>query len=191
MDWKEIIQILALATGIPYIVLEILQKRAMWVIGIATGAACAAAFVADKNWGQAGLNIYYMVMSVVGLVSWKRDEEKAGGKVIHLRRLTRRTAVWSAAAFVFGSLAMAFVLRLLGDEVSVLDATATVLSIIGTIWLARSIPDQWMLWIVADILTSVLCLQQGNIWMGVLYMAYIASAVYGYIHWMKHGKDVV
>ena len=44
MDWKEIIQILALATGVPYIVLEILQKRAMWIIGFLTGAACAVAF---------------------------------------------------------------------------------------------------------------------------------------------------
>ena len=191
MDWKEIIQILALATGIPYIVLEILQKRAMWVIGFLTGAACAVAFIADKNWGQAGLNVYYVVMSAVGLVSWKKDEQKAGSKVIHLRALSRKMAIWSAVAFVLGSVALAALLRLLGDEVSVLDATATVLSIIGTIWLARSIPEQWMLWIVADVLTTTLCLQQGNIWMGILYMAYIASAVYGYIHWMKNGKNVV
>jgi len=191
VDWKEIIQIVALATGLPYIVLEILQKRAMWIIGIATGAACSVAFIADRNWGQAGLNIYYMVMSVVGLVSWKMDEEKAGEGGIHLRRLTRKTALWSAIAFVLGSLVLAFLLRLLGDGVSLLDATATVLSIIGTIWLARSIPEQWILWIVADFLTTVLCLRQGNIWMGVLYIAYIASAVYGYRLWMKKGKYVV
>ena len=190
MDWKEIIQIAALLTGIPYIVMEILQKRAMWVIGFLTGAACALAFAADHNWGQMGLNIYYVVMSAVGLYSWKKDAQKAGKGVIHLRKLDRKTAVWSAAGFVIGSLALAFVLRLLGDGVSTLDAAATCLSIIGTVWLARSIPEQWILWIVADIMTSFLCFSQGNVWMGILYVAYILSAVYGFVHWTRNGKEV-
>ncbi len=190
MDWKEIIQFAALLTGIPYIVLEILQKRAMWIIGFLTGAACAVAFAADMNWGQMGLNIYYVVMSAVGLYSWKKDAEKAGKGIIHLRPLSKKTAVWSAVGFVFGSVALAFVLRLLGDGVSTLDAAATVLSIIGTIWLARSIPQQWILWIVADVMTSALCFMQGNVWMGILYVGYILSAVYGYFHWIKKGKEV-
>lgn len=190
MDWKEIIQFAALLTGIPYIILEILQKRAMWIVGFITGGACAVAFAFDSNWGQMGLNVYYVVMSAVGLYTWKKDEEKVGNGVVHLRQLSRRTAIWSAIGFVFGSLALAFVLRLLGDEVSTLDATATVLSIIGTIWLARSITEQWILWIVADIMTTVLCMSQGNIWMGILYIAYVFSAVYGYYHWIKNGKTV-
>lgn len=190
MDWKEIIQILALATGVPYIVLEILQKRAMWIIGFLTGAACAVAFAADRNWGQMGLNCYYVVMSAVGLWAWKKDGEKVGKGEIHLRRLDRKTALWSALAFVFGSLALIWVLRLLGGELSTLDASATVLSIIGTVWLARSIPEQWMIWIVADVMTSSLCFMQGNVWMGVLYVAYILSAVYGWFHWVKKGKQV-
>lgn len=190
MDWKEIIQFAALITGVPYIVLEILQKRAMWIIGFITAAACAVAFAADMNWGQMGLNIYYFVMSAVGLYTWKKDSEKAGKGVVHLRKLDKKTAIWSAVGFVFGSVALAFVLRLLGDGVSTLDAAATVLSIIGTIWLARSIPEQWILWIVADIMTTILCLNQGNVWMGILYIAYIVSAVYGFYHWIQNGKEV-
>lgn len=190
MDWKEIIQILALATGVPYIVLEILQKRAMWIIGFLTGAACAVAFAVDHNWGQMGLNCYYVVMSAVGLYSWKKDAEKVGEGEIHLRKLDKKTALWSALAFVLGSLVLIWVLRLLGGETSTLDATATVLSVIGTVWLARSIPEQWMIWIVADVMISALCFMQGNMWMGILYIGYILSAVYGWFHWIKKGKTV-
>ena len=40
----------------------------------------------------------------------KKDAEKAGKGIIHLRPLSKKTAVWSAVGFVFGSVALAFVL---------------------------------------------------------------------------------
>ena len=44
-----------------------------------------------------------------------------------------------------------------------------------------------MLWVVADILTALLCLLSGQYWMTVLYLAYTVSALYGYFHWKRHG----
>ena len=41
MDIIGIIEVFALVTGVPYIVLEVLQKNGMWYFGIATGLACA------------------------------------------------------------------------------------------------------------------------------------------------------
>lgn len=41
MDLIQAIEIFAFVTGLAYIVLEIFQKNAMWVLGIATGIACA------------------------------------------------------------------------------------------------------------------------------------------------------
>ena len=69
----EIIEIFALVTGVAYVVLEILQKNAMWVVGILTGAACAYSFAVQRSWGMMGLNLYYIVMSVIGLVQWRKD----------------------------------------------------------------------------------------------------------------------
>ena len=58
MTLIEIIEIFALVTGVAYVVLEILQKNAMWVVGILTGAACAYSFAVQRIWGMMGLNIY-------------------------------------------------------------------------------------------------------------------------------------
>ena len=44
MDIIGIIEVFALVTGVPYIVLEVLQKNGMWYFGIATGLACAYSF---------------------------------------------------------------------------------------------------------------------------------------------------
>ena len=190
MDIIQAIEIFAFVTGVAYVVLEILQKNAMWVVGILTGAACAYSFAVQRSWGMTGLNVYYVVMSVIGLVQWQRDGAKVEEGAIHLRALSRKTALWSALAFVAGSLALIAVLRALGDGSSALDATATVLSVIATWWLAQSYIQQWMLWVVADTLTTALCIANGQYWMAVLYLAYIASAVYGYFHWKKKGVEV-
>ena len=89
---------------------------------------------------------------------------------------------------VLGSVALIQLLKATGDASPILDGTATVLSIIGTWWLAQSYLQQWILWIVADALSTTLCLTTGQYWMALLYAVYIASAVYGWFHWKKHGK---
>ena len=190
MSFVEAVEIFAFVTGIAYVVLEILQKNAMWVVGILTGAACAASFGIQHSWGMAALNLYYVVMSFVGIYRWRKDGEKVEEGKIHLRTLPLSTALWSALAFVLGSLLFIFVLRALGDGVSELDAVASVLSVIATWWLTRSYPQQWILWIVADTLTTILCIVSGQYFLALLYVAYAGSAVYGWFHWIKKGETV-
>lgn len=183
----QAIEIFALVTGVAYVVLEILQKNAMWVLGILTGAACAFSFGVQHVWASMGLNLYYVVISFIGLAKWRKDGARVAEGAIHLRALPKKVALWSACIFVLGSLAMIFLLRAIGDAEPRLDGAATVLSIIGTWWLAQSYLQQWLIWIVADIITTTLCIVTGQYWMALLYLAYIASAIYGYFHWRKKG----
>ena len=177
-------------TGIAYVVLEILQKNAMWVLGIFNGLACAVSFGLQHVWASMGLNLYYLGMSVVGLIQWRKASEQVGDGEIHLQAIPQKVAVWSAVLMVVGSVVLIQVLRLTGDAAPVLDGTASVLSVIGTWWLAQSYLQQWLLWIVANILSTALCMSTGQYWMAVLYALYTASAVYGYFHWKAHGKYV-
>jgi len=187
LDWIQAIEIFALVTGIAYVVLEILQKNAMWVLGILTGSACAFSFGVQHVWASMGLNLYYVAMSVVGLVQWRKASTQVAEGEIHLQVVPRNVGVWSVVVFFVGSLALIQVLRAAGDAQPFLDGTAAVLSVIGTWWLAQSYLQQWLLWIVADIITTTLCLTTGQYWLAFLYFAYIVSAVYGYFHWKKHG----
>ena len=184
----QAIEIFALVTGILYVVLEILQKNSMWVVGILTGAACAFSFGVQHVWASMGLNVYYLLMSVVGLIQWRKAGEQVGEGEIHLQTLPKKVGVWSVVLFFVGSLVLINLLRAAGDAQPYLDATATVLSVIATWWLAQSYLQQWLLWILADILSTTLCFATGQYWMAALYLAYAASAVYGYFHWKKHGK---
>lgn len=191
MDFMEIF---TLVTGVIYIILEIRQKNFMWVVGVFTSLAAMWVFFRQGLYASFGLNTYYLITAFIGLWQWGRDKKKvasaetgSGTDAIHLNRLTAGTAVLSAVVCVVGTFALAWVMQLLENPMSYLDAAVAVLSAVATWWLVRSYIEQWWLWVLADSLSTVLCATQGMWWMTALYAAYALSAVYGYIHWKKHG----
>lgn len=187
-------EIFTLVTGVIYIVLEIRQKNFMWVVGILTSVAAMWVFFRQGLYASFGLNTYYLVTSFVGLWQWGRDRKKieaasdnpADGAV-HLNRLTLRTVLVSLIVTVAGIFALSWIMELLENPMSGLDAAVAVLSAVATWWLVRSYLEQWWLWIAADLMSTILCATQGLWWMTALYAAYTLSAVYGYMHWKKKG----
>ena len=111
--------------------------------------------------------------------------------VIHLNRLTPSTLMLSALIAVVGTMALAWLMELVENPMSYLDATVTVMSAIATWWLVKSYIQQWWLWIAADLLSTILCATQGMWWMTALYAAYTLSALIGYNHWKRKGQYVV
>ena len=202
MDFMEIF---TLVTGVIYMVLEIRQKNLMWVVGIATSLAAMWVFFRQGLYASFGLNTYYFITAFIGLWQWRRNRETISSQlevkvtdsdedIIVLKRLPFSTVVISAVVSVVGIFALSYGMSYLHrigilDEnpMSLLDSAATVLSAVATWWLVRSYRQQWWLWIVADTLSVVLCAMQGMWWMAVLYLAYVAAAVYGLHYWKLKG----
>ena len=190
-------EIFTLVTGVIYIVLEIRQKNFMWIVGIMTSVAAMWVFFRQGLYASFGLNTYYLVTSFIGLWQWGRDRkkleaaaEKPEGDVIHLNHLSMKTVLVTLLASAAGICLLSWLMEMLENPMSVLDAAVAVLSAVATWWLVRSYLEQWWLWILADALSTCLCMTQGLWWMTALYAAYTLSAVYGYIHWKKHGVYV-
>jgi nicotinamide mononucleotide transporter len=145
------------------------------------------------------LNTYYLVTSFIGLWQWSRDKKRlvSDGDRIHLNRLTVKTVAVSAVVMVLGTFGLVELMQWLNsagilqeNPMSYLDSAATILSAIATWWLVRSYIQQWWLWIVADLMSTILCASQGMWWMTALYAAYTLSAVYGWAHWHRNGKYI-
>lgn len=196
MDWM---QIFTLVTGVMYMVLEIRHHNFMWVVGVVTSAAAMWVFFRQGLYASFGLNTYYLVTAFIGLWQWSRDSRKlkgtegktddAGGGIA-LNRLDLKTAAVSAVVAAGGIFVLAWVMEHLENPMSYLDSAVTVLSAVATWWLVRSYIEQWWLWILADTLSTILCLTQGMWWMAALYAAYTLSAVIGLIYWHRHGRYI-
>ena len=192
-------EIFTLITGVVYIILEIRQKNFMWVVGVFTSLAAMWVFFRQGLYASFGLNTYYLITAFIGLWQWGRDKKKLMSSstdepshdVIHLNRLSLKTVVVSSVVAVIGTFALAWLMQMLENPMSYLDAAVAVLSAVATWWLVRSYIAQWWLWILADTLSTILCATQGLWWMTALYAAYTLSAVYGYIHWKKNGTYII
>ena len=181
-------EIFSLVTGVLFLLFEIKQNNLMWLLQAIAGVASVIVFYNQGLYASMGLNVYYVLVAVFGYISWKREEDKT--ESIHLRRLTLPVVMWSLLALVAGTAAFIWLLRILGDSMSGMDAFVTVLSVIATWWLARSYKEQWLLWIFADIFYVIMCAMQGMWWMTALYVFYTVSAVYGFVHWKSEGGYV-
>ena len=201
----DFMQIFTLVTGVIYIILEIRQKNLMWLVGIATSLAAMWVFFRQGLYASFGLNTYYLVTAFIGLWQWGKDKQRLELKssrksrttkknrsvsVIHLNRLSWKIVIISFLIMVAGTYGVAQLMQLLENPMSYLDSAVTVISVVATWWLVRAYIQQWWLWIVADALSTALCISQGMWMMAALYGAYSLSAIYGYIHWKRHGQYV-
>ena len=193
-------QIFTLVTGVLYIIYEIRQKNFMWVVGIATSLAAMWVFFRQGLYASFGLNTYYFVTAFIGLWHWRRDKKALKENIdvkedtIVLNRLSLKTVLASAVIVVIGSVLLSEGMSYLHEQgllaenpMSMLDSATTVLSAVATWWLVKSYREQWLLWIVADSMSVVLCATQQMWWMAALYLAYVAAAIYGLRYWKRVG----
>ena len=191
---QNILEIFTLITGVIYVILEIRQKSAMWVLGIITSLASMMVFFRQGLYASFGLNTYYLITAFIGLWQWRRDKGAIeGSSRIHLNTLTWKTAAISAAIFICGTIGLSVGMEYMSElgfkenPMSLLDASIAVLSAVATWWLVKAYLQQWWLWIVANGLSVALCASQEMWWMALLYILYMAAAMIGLRHWRKHG----
>lgn len=192
---EKYIEIFTLITGVIYIILEIRQKNSMWLVGVLTSLAAMLVFFRQGLYGSFALNTYYLITSFIGIWQWSKDKRKLGEAdgvaadkdTVHLNRLTIKVMLVSTVVLVAGTLGLAQIMTIFENPMSYMDSFIAVLSALATWWLVRAYIEQWWLWIVADMMSTLLCASQGLWWMTALYGVYAASAIYGYIHWKRKG----
>jgi nicotinamide mononucleotide transporter len=78
------------------------------------------------------------------------------------------------------------------STVPVLDSFTNALSFVGLWALARKYLEQWLFWIVVDVVCCVLYIQKGIPFKAGLYGLYVLIAIAGYYKWKKMmSKDVI
>ena len=75
--------------------------------------------------------------------------------------------------------------RFTNSTVPLADSFTTALSIVGMWALAHKILEQWFVWIIVDIVTSVLYFHKDIPFKASLYALYVVIAVFGYLSWRR------
>lgn len=172
--------------GLVYISLSVRQKILTWPFGIATSVLYAFVFYSSRFYAGMGLQIYYVAISVYGWYYWLKGKRLLDSKELPVSKITTGTMGWSVLLFFVSFISMYFFLSLKTDSpVPLMDALTTSLSIVATWMLARKILENWLVWIIADLLSVGLYMFQ-NLWpTAILFGVYEILAIYGYYQWKR------
>jgi nicotinamide mononucleotide transporter len=195
-DWltDNYIEVFGAVTGIIYVFLEIRQNLWLWPVGIITSAVYIWIFFTGKLYADMSLQVYYLVISILGWYWWMRrrngreGEGERGRKSERLgvSRLKLKTGVILTAIFIALYTVMWFILNRFTDSpVPEVDSFITSLSIIATWMLARKIYEHWYLWIVVNTVASVLFFSRGLYPTLMLYIIYGIMSFTGLRAWKK------
>ncbi len=144
-------------------------------------------------YGDVALNmLYFLPMSFLGIYYWSRNskKDKEIGKRIIIKSLSwKEKGIWFISSIVL-LLALGLILKMINGTLPFIDSATTIFSIIATILLTKRVTDQWLYWILVDILSIVMWVyifvtRGSDISILVMWSAFLVNAVYGYYNWRK------
>ncbi len=179
--WLDIV---TTALGLAYILLEYKASVWMWVVGFVMQSLGIVLYYQKGLYADCGMEFYYLAMTVYGFIAWMRHKQKAAD--LPIRHMPKKTALaWVGLGVLFWVVIYFILSRFTNSTVPVADAFTTAFSIVGIWALARKYLEQWFVWIVVDIVTSVLYFYKDIPFKASLYAVYVVIAVFGYFKWKK------
>lgn len=185
MNWIEIVGAI---TGFAYVILEIRQKRAMWIVGALSALMYIIVFYMASLNAAALLQLYYLIVSFYGWRKWGGESasniKSIGGEVTV--KLDFRKGVVSSIASLGGFFIVYYILSNYSeDPYPAMDAFVAIISMLATWWVSGKHIENWILWIIADLAAALLFFWQGLYVTALLYLVYLMAAAAGYKHWRK------
>jgi nicotinamide mononucleotide transporter len=137
-----------------------------------------------KLYADMGVNSYYFVMSVYGWYHWK----DTGGKRDQIPVSINGAREWmiTAALLISSFGILVFVLMNFTDsDVPIWDALTTCFAITGMWLMARKKLENWIAWIITDIISIPLYFYKGLVLTSVQFFLFTILAFAGYLAWRK------
>ena len=180
------IELFGALTGFVYIYFSIKEKIWLWPWGIATSSFLAVVFFDSKFYADMGLQIYYVIISIYGWIHWAKKGKAFEEKELPVLKLSAGLSLRLLLFTLLIFFGIAFLLIKFTDSpLPWWDSFTTSLSIVATWMLARKYIEQWLIWILVDVVSTGLYIYRELYLTAVLMTVYGILAIVGYREWKK------
>ena len=165
------------------------KQNNIWVYP--TGLISTSIFVyLLLKWGLIGdmlINVYYFIMSLYGWYIWTRKvDAEHFTPITTVTKKENRTSV-----FIFiGTVIFVFVVYQVFDKwiswTAYVDTITTAIFFVGMWLMAKRKVENWIYWIVGDIISIPLYFYKGFTFTSFQYLIFTILAIYGYNAWKKN-----
>jgi nicotinamide mononucleotide transporter len=175
----DVTELSAVILGFAYLILISFSQRIAWIFGIISSAIYVYMAFVSAIYIQAGLQFVYVVLGIFGFINWGKSAET-------------KLKIWSLQKhFLVGiltlvlALTLGFVFSKTSQKLPYLDAFISAFAILATYLTTKSILENWLYWIVLNLLSMYLWFEQGLELTVFLFGINTLMAVFGFVLWRK------
>ncbi|MBO6576899.1 MAG: nicotinamide mononucleotide transporter [Rhodothermales bacterium] len=179
LTWENLAVVLAVA----YLLLAMRENIWCWLAAFLSTAIYTFVFWNVSLVMESALNVFYMGMAVYGWWQWTHGGQTDDGVAIH---------TWSARRHI-GAIGLILALTLVSGSLlgateaarPFVDSFTTMASVVTTFMVARKVLENWLYWVVIDVVSIWLYLDRGLQSTAALFALYVVLAVVGFVQWRR------
>ena len=142
------------------------------------------------KWGLLGdmmINAYYFIMSLYGWYIWTRKVDAE--HYTPITRVTKKENITSVIIFI-STIIFVFTVYQVFDKwnswTAYVDTITTAIFFVGMWLMAKRKVENWIYWIIADLISIPLYFYKGFTFTSIQYRIFTILALYGYNAWKKN-----
>ena len=185
-----VIGIISGISGVISVVLCAKGKISFYYIGFVQTISYLYLAWTNRLYGEVIENIFYLVTMVWGIFLWKKNMQKNedGTSDVKAKKFTAIQWILSVILTIAFTYFVGLWLESIGSNEAYLDAATNVMSIFAQLLMIWRFREQWIWWIVIDVICVVMWARIGNWSMVAMYISWIINAAYGWYNWSKLNK---
>ncbi|MBC3931558.1 nicotinamide riboside transporter PnuC [Undibacterium curvum] len=176
------LELLSFVLSVLTVLLNIRQIHWAWLFSILSSALYGIVFFSSRLYGDSGLQMVFVVVSVYGWYCWLQGGKQSQEMPVTSLNLMQRFA--AILAWLSGFVILSLFLKTYTDtDVPYMDGFLTAGSLVGQLLLSRKKIENWLIWIAVDVLYVGLYLSKGLVLTAILYGIFVVLAAIGLKQW--------
>lgn len=178
----SLVEWLAVVSTITYVILVTKRLIICWIFAFVGSSLFVYLCYIGELYIESILQLFYVAMAIVGWVSWKKSETGKSSVI--------KWEMKSHLINIFLSGTLAFVLGYIFDNFTnqanpYVDAFTTCFSLSATFMVTKKVLENWIYWIVIDLVSIYLYAQRDYNLSAIQYGLFTILAVFGFMAWRK------
>lgn len=184
MELIQILEYIAVATGIIHVFLLTRGKVLAWPFGLISVGLYIYIFFLNRLYSDTFLHVVYVLLNIYGWWNWVRHRD--AGAAVEVKRLESGQRILWPVLIVLGAFFWGYGMQQNTDaSFPYGDAFTTVASLVAQYLLARRKLENWMIWIIVDVVAINIYLLKGLYPTSGLYGVYLILSISGWLQWRR------
>ena len=183
--------VIAGVAGCISVILTAKGRWMMYPIGFIQNITYTILAFQNMFYGEVIEQVFYVVTMIWGMVAWSKNmhTNEDGTQDVKTRKFTLLEWVLSIVATAIVTWIFGMALNRLGAAQPYTDAATNVMAFFAQVMMVKRFREQWVWWLMIDLLCIKMWWVAGNWSMVAMYIAWTINCVYGWYNWSKLNRQ--